>query len=502
MGDVARTTGPRPGGVPLLELLEGAAGWQPLWGDPAGVMVAGLAYDSRRVRPGDLFFCVPGAVHDGHEFAAEAAARGAVAAVVERPARAPIVQVRVASVRKAMGPISAAFFDHPSRSLVLVGVTGTNGKTTTAYLTRAALEAAGLRSGLVGTVEVRVGGESGPAVRTTPEAPEFQLLLARMREAGEGACVCEVSSHALAQHRVDGSHFRIAIFTGLSRDHLDFHGSMEEYFRAKVRLLGPELASAALVNLDSPWGERALRAARVPAHGYSLRGRGEYGARLVATGKEGSRFVFRGPGVSLSVELPLVARFNVANAVAALATAHLLGLDLEAAARGVAAVKRVRGRVEPVDAGQPFCVLVDYAHTPDALFSVLRAAREMAEGRVAVVFGAGGERDRGKRPEMGRVAGEEADLIVVTTDNPRGEDPAEIAREILVGVPDGARDRTRVVLDRREAIAAALAWAESGDVVVVAGKGHEQGQVFRDKVIPFDDVQVVREELARLGWEG
>ena len=456
----------------------------------ADVEISDLAYDSRAVRPGTLFFCVPGFTSDGHDFAPRAVENGAVALVVERPLELGVPEVRVDSVRAAMAPAAAAFNGDPTSELDVVGVTGTNGKTTTAFLARALLEAAGRQTGLLGTVTSVVGGEERAVVRTTPEAIDLQRDFAEMRAGGDVACAMEVSSHALELRRADAIHWAVAIFTNLTQDHLDFHPTMEDYFTAKRRLFeaGPR---AAVINVDDPYGRRL--AAELPEAITFGIGSPDAGLRAtdVAFALTGSTFTVDG----LDLRTPLPGRFNVLNALGALAAARALGVADDVSAEALATAGRVPGRFEPVDAGQPFAVLVDYAHTPDSLENVLRAAREIARRRVIVVFGAGGDRDRGKRPLMGRAARALADLVVVTSDNPRSEDPEAIIAEIKAGTGNGPGVETMV--DRRAAIARAVAAAEEGDVVVIAGKGHEQGQEFEGgRKIPFDDVTVAREALA------
>jgi UDP-N-acetylmuramoyl-L-alanyl-D-glutamate--2,6-diaminopimelate ligase len=455
------------------------------------VEVTALAYDNRLVGPGTLFFCVPGFTRDGHDFAPDAVARGAAALVVERPLDLGVPEVRVGDVRAAMAPAAAAINDDPTASLRAVGITGTNGKTTTAFLLRGLLEAAGRRTGLVGTVNAVVGGQERAMVRTTPEAIDLQRMFAEMRDAGDEAVVMEVSSHALALRRADAIHWAVAIFTNLTQDHLDFHPTMEDYFLAKRRLFdaGPEVA---VINVDDPYGMRLAHdfpdAIRVGIDSLHAQVR----ARGIESDASGSRFTVEG----LELQSPLPGRFNVLNVLGAVAAVRALGVDDATIADGLAHAVRVPGRFEPVDEGQPFAVLVDYAHTPDSLDNVLRAARPLATGRVLVVFGAGGDRDRAKRPLMGAVACEHADVVIVTSDNPRSEDPEAIVAEILEGCGAGVE----VEVDRRAAIEQAIGMAEPGDVVVVAGKGHEQGQEFADgHKVPFDDVTVAREALrARL----
>src|SRR3954447_6760620 len=465
----------------LGELIPGAA----------DVEITGLAYDDRAVAPGTLFFCVPGFTRDGHDFAPDAIARGAAALVVQRPLGLGVPEVLVDDVRAAMAPAAARINGDPTADLRAVGITGTNGKTTTAFLVRGLLEAAGRRTGLVGTVSAVVGGEERAMVRTTPEAIELQRMFAEMRDAGDEAVVMEISSHALQLHRADAIHWAVAIFTNLTQDHLVFHPTMEDYFRAKRRLFeaGPEIA---VINVDDPYGMRlaydfpdAIRIGIDSMHA-------QVRARDIESDAGGSRFTVDG----LELHSPLPGRFNVLNVLGAVAAVRALGVDDATIAEALTHAVRVPGRFERVDEGQPFAVLVDYAHTPDSLDNVLRAARPLATGRVIVVFGAGGDRDRAKRPLMGAVACEHADVVIVTSDNPRSEDPRAIVGEILKGCGAGID----VELDRRAAIGRAIGIAEPGDIVVVAGKGHEQGQEFADgRKVPFDDVTVAREALrARL----
>jgi UDP-N-acetylmuramoyl-L-alanyl-D-glutamate--2,6-diaminopimelate ligase len=452
--------------------------------------VTGLAYDNRLVAPGTLFFCVPGFTRDGHDYATDAIARGAVALVVERPLDLGVPEIRVGSVRDAMAPAAAAFYGDPTAQLEVVGVTGTNGKTTTAFLVRALLQAGGWQTGLLGTVKSIVGGGERAVQRTTPEAIDLQRTFREMLDAGDRACSIEVSSHALELHRADAVHFAAAIFTNLTQDHLDFHKTMEAYFAAKQRLfaLAPKISA---VNVDDRYGARLAAEVQRPVT-FAIDRDARYRATDVETGLAGSRFVVRTADLELEVASPLRGRFNVYNALGALATAIELGVAPEAAAAAIESAGQVPGRFEPVDEGQGFAVLVDYAHTPDSLENVLTAARALADGRLHVVFGCGGDRDRGKRPQMGAIAARLADRVIVTSDNPRSEDPEAIIGEIL----EGAGEDVAGQVDRRAAIADAIAGAHVGDVVVIAGKGHEQGQEFEaGRKIPFDDVTVAREVL-------
>jgi UDP-N-acetylmuramoyl-L-alanyl-D-glutamate--2,6-diaminopimelate ligase len=468
----------------------------------ADVEIAALAYDNRRVEPGTLFFCVPGFTRDGHDFAPDAVARGAVALVVERPLELGVPEVVVPSVRAAMAPAAARFHGDPSAELAVVGVTGTNGKTTTAFLVRALLEAAGRRCGLLGTVTSFVGGVERPVERTTAEAIDLQRDLRAMRDGGDVACAMEVSSHALALQRADATRFAAAVFTNLTQDHLDFHADMEDYFAAKRRLFDgtPEPPGVAIVNVDDAYGRRLavdLRAAGRPSLTFAIDREASYRAVEVASSFAGSRFTALTPEGPVALRTPLPGRFNVLNVLGAVAAVRALGVPMEQIAAALPRAGRVPGRFEPVDEGQSFAVLVDYAHTPDSLQNVLRAARPLTSGRLWCVFGCGGDRDRGKRPLMGAIAAQLADRVIVTSDNPRSEDPEAIVHQILAGT-DGVAHVTAQV-DRRAAIAMAVADAREGDVVVIAGKGHEQGQELAGgRKLPFDDVTVAREALRAL----
>ncbi len=452
--------------------------------------ITALAYDNRAVTPGTLFFCVTGFSRDGHDYAADAIANGAVALVVERPLHLGVPEIQVRSVREAMAPAAARFYGDPTAALQTVGVTGTNGKTTTAFLVRALLEADGRTTGLLGTVKSVIGGVEHEVQRTTPEAIDLQRTFKAMLEAGDVACAMEVSSHALELHRADAIHFAAAIFTNLTQDHLDFHPTMEDYFAAKRRLFTAR-PGAAVINVDDRYGARL--AAELPeAVTFALQAPATYTAREVRTDLTGSSFTVAGRDRELELQSPLRGRFNVYNVLGAYAAARELGVPSTTAAAAIATAGQVPGRFETVDEGQDFAVLVDYAHTPDSLENVLVAARGLADGRLHVVFGCGGDRDRGKRPLMGEIARRLADRVIVTSDNPRSEDPEAIIREILVGTGEDVGWE----VDRHAAIADAIAGAEHGDVVVIAGKGHEQGQEFAGgHKVPFDDVAVAREAL-------
>jgi UDP-N-acetylmuramoyl-L-alanyl-D-glutamate--2,6-diaminopimelate ligase len=461
--------------------------------DAPDVEVSGLAYSSRSVLPGTLFFCVPGFRADGHDFAPDAVARGAVALVCQRPLGLGVPEVIVDDVRAAMGPAAARFYGDPTAELEVVGVTGTNGKTTTAFLVRHLLEAGGRQAGLLGTVKRVVGGVEEEVERTTPEAIDLQATFRAMLDGGDRACAMEVSSHALELGRAAAIHFACRIFTNLTQDHLDFHDTMEAYFAAKRRLF--EAPGLSVVNVDDEYGRRI--AAEVECVTFGVEREADYRARDVEFDLMGSRFVCETPDGELELSSPLPGLFNVQNVLGAVAAARLLRVPAEAIAASLPRFGRVPGRFEPVDEGQDFGVLVDYAHTPEALENVLAAAREVTRGRLHVVFGAGGDRDRGKRPMMGEAARRLADRVLVTSDNPRSEEPESIVDAIMEGAGPEAERET----DRRRAIARAIETAEPGDVVVIAGKGHEQGQEFENgRKEPFDDVTEARAALrARLG---
>jgi len=481
------------------------------------VEITGLAYDSRAVEPGQLFFCVSGFRSDGHDYAAQAVQRGAAALVLERPIGGlGVPELRVDSVRAAMAPLAARFYRQPSRELRVVGVTGTNGKTTSAYLVRALLEAGGEQCGLLGTVKSIVGGRERAVQRTTPEAIELQAQLREMLDGGDRACAMEVSSHALSLGRVDAIAFAAALFTNLSRDHLDFHDTMDDYFAAKRRLFHPadgEPPAVSVVNVADAHG-RELAAEIDGVRTFALDAPADYSASALRCRFDGCSFTLHTPVGERVVELPMPGRFNVANALGALVVAHALGHDLDALVSALERGVLVPGRFEPVEEGQDFAVLVDYAHTPDSLENVLGAARELlgagagagssgSSPRVICVFGAGGDRDRGKRPLMGEVAARLADVVLVTSDNPRSEDPEGIIAEIMDGALGAKRGESSpaarelsAIADRRAAIAEAIALARPGDVLVIAGKGHEQGQELAGgRKVPFDDVAVAREAL-------
>jgi UDP-N-acetylmuramoyl-L-alanyl-D-glutamate--2,6-diaminopimelate ligase len=482
-------------GAGVLELRESGA----------SVDISAVVHDSRAVSPGTLFCCIRGSITDGHDHAAAAVRAGAIALLVEEWLPLDVPQARVASVRAVLGPLAARFHGQPSFAMRVLGVTGTNGKTTITYLLEAIALAAGDTAGVVGTVGARVGDRTISTAHTTPEATELQAMLAVMRDEGVDTVAMEVSSHALDQHRVDATNFAATCFTNLTHDHLDYHGSVDEYFDAKARLFVPVFTHRAAVNVADEYGAKMAR--RAAANGLVVTRFAVEGTSVddhpLDVRAQNVELTPRSASFDLAtcsseprrVRTSLLGSFNVENALAAATTALLSGFELDAIVAGLERPIVVPGRMERIDAGQAFTVLVDYAHTPDALRSVLGAARGLVApgGRVIAVFGCGGDRDREKRPMMGEIAARESDLAYVTNDNPRSEDPVTIVDDIMVGVADD-RDVSRI-LDRRAAIREALASARPGDVVVVAGKGHETGQIIGDRIEPFDDRDVARAEL-------
>jgi len=445
--------------------------------------ITDVNFDSRQVRAGSLFCCVPGVSDDGHLHAGDAVAAGAVALLVDHRVDVDVPQLVVANVREAMATVSATCFRHPADGLLVVGVTGTNGKTTTTWMLRNIFTAARRKSEVIGTLS---------GARTTPESPDLQRRLAEWRDDGVEIVAMEVSSHAIDQCRVDAMKFRVALFTNLSRDHLDYHGSMEEYFETKARLFDPERCESAVVNLDSPHGRLLADAATVPTDGYSL---DEVEELQLSVG--GSTFRWMGHQISL----PLGGLFNVSNALGAAHAARILGVDDATIAEGLSLPLVVEGRFERVDAGQPFAIIVDYAHTPDGLEQLLRAAGEIVEGRVIVVFGCGGDRDPSKRSMMGETAAQRADSVIITADNSRSESTDQIIASIVEGVQRVSSPRASSIIvepDRRTAISMALRSAANGDIVLLAGKGHETVQIIGESTTPFDDRLVAFEEWKQL----
>lgn len=466
-----------------------------------GVDVKGLAYDSRQVKPGYMFVAIPGRRQDGMTFIDDALQRGAVAVVGEETvALRHVPYVRVPDARRALADAACTFYGNPSADLTLFGVTGTNGKTTTTFMLRSLLTSAGSRPGLISTVHYEIGQRVIPANRTTPEAPDLQAMLQQMQRVGCRQVVMEVSSHALDQQRVRGIDFDVAIYTNLTRDHLDYHGSMENYFEAKRNLFrslghGGKKATA-VINLDETWGRKLVEdVVGGPADcvTYGTQPGADVVAEDIVLNRAGSLCTVRTPWGSVSLQLTQLGRFNIHNALAALTACASRGMPLDTAAQALEKIEGVPGRLECVAPDHPFNVFVDYAHTDDALNNVLQILREITPGRIWVVFGCGGDRDRSKRPAMGAVAEAWGDHTWITADNPRSEDPAAIAGEIAGGFGDPAG--YTVILDRAEAIQAAIQRAGAGDAVLIAGKGHENFQEFGNTVIPFDDVEVARAAL-------
>lgn len=466
------------------------------------VKIGNICYDSRQAGPGSLFVAISGFRSDGHRFIGNAIDRGAVAVVVEKKDTVPqgVPWLEVPNTRQALGDLAAEFYHHPGRALRMIGVTGTNGKTTTTHLISAILEAAGRPVGLIGTLGNRLGDLWLDTAHTTPEASDLQQLLEQMRRASLKACVMEVSSHALQLERVRGLGFDAAVFTNLTQDHLDFHGDLSSYRSAKTRLFGLLDRNRtgnqyAVLNRDDPASEAMARSARAQLVYYGVKERADVNAADIRLSPEGLCFRVNWPEGSTELKLNLTGMFNVYNTLAAWAVGWQEGISAETMAGALAGVPGVPGRFEKVDEGQPYSVIVDYAHTPDGLENVLRAARALTKGRLILVFGCGGDRDRGKRPKMGAIAGELSDLAVITSDNPRSEDPRAIIDDIMEGFLGVRTDRYLVMPDRRKAIGLALAEAQPSDVIVVAGKGHETYQIVGDQVLPFDDRQIVREFL-------
>jgi UDP-N-acetylmuramoyl-L-alanyl-D-glutamate--2,6-diaminopimelate ligase len=467
--------------------------------------LAGITADSREVQPGWAFVAIPGVKVDGHTYIAQALAQGASVLVVDRPldltTRTLACCLRVPDSRHALAHMAAAFFGHPSRQLRLIGVTGTNGKTTSTYLLEAVLLAHGLTPGVIGTVTYRYADHEWPADQTTPAAEDIQRLLRQMVDAGVSDCALEVSSHALAQHRVWGCQFAAALFTNLTQDHLDYHADMAAYFAAKARLFTTYQPGVAVLNYDDPAGEQLMHETRAPVITYGFSPASDVSVEHLAMDASGIDLTVRMERQPVTVHSQLIGRHNVYNILGVLATVNGLGLGIEQTVQGIERLRTVRGRFERVDRGQPFSVLVDYAHTDDALRNVLQAARGIATGRILVVFGAGGDRDRGKRARMGRVAAQYADLAVITSDNPRTEAPMAIIRAIEGGFRElGRASQYRLIEDRAGAIHEAIGLARAGDVVLIAGKGHETYQIVGDERFSFDDRQIVTQALQDFGY--
>ncbi len=473
------------------------------------VEVASIASDSRKVTPGGLFVALVGSKQDGRRFISEAVERGAAVIVAEgaastidpaaRKGNRPLTYIQVADARQALAHLASYFYGNPTDGLHLIGVTGTNGKTTTTFLTQALLRTAGFKTGLIGTVRFDLGEMVRPATHTTPGALELQSLFAEMRKAGTTHVVMEVSSHALDQGRVEGCWFDAAVFTNLTQDHLDYHGTLEAYFAAKRKLF--DQTGMTLVNLDDPWGRRIRDEIPGRCWGYGITERAEFYPKSMEIGPRGIEMTVASPLGEMRIQSPLVGRYNVYNLLAATGTGAALGLSKESIIAGVAAMTGVPGRFEKVDAGQPFLVIVDYAHTDDALDRLLQAVADLHPRRIITVFGCGGDRDRGKRPKMGAISARRSDITVLTSDNPRSEPPLAIIQEIEAGLRSAdASARYEVLPNRREAIERAIDLAEEGDAVVIAGKGHENDQIVGNERFPFDDREVARAALtARAG---
>jgi UDP-N-acetylmuramoyl-L-alanyl-D-glutamate--2,6-diaminopimelate ligase len=467
--------------------------------------IAGLVYDSRRVMPGMVFVAIPGVNADGHDFINTAIARGASAIICERNgfSSSRVTKIKVADARETLARAAASFYQHPSTKLQVIGVTGTNGKTTVAFMIKELLEASGVKTGLLGTVRYEIGDRVIPAHRTTPESLEVQEMMAQMVTSGCKACVMEVSSHALEQKRVAGIAFDAAIFTNLTQDHLDFHGTMDNYFAAKQKLFtktaNGSKRGAVVVNIDDAFGVRLANESDVAVKlTYGIRGAASLRATNIHLGADFSSFTVEAQDKTFACKLPLIGRHNIYNALAAIGAALALGIDTKKIQSALANMSHVPGRLESISCGQPFAVFVDYAHTDDALRNVLTTVREVTKGRVLLLFGCGGNRDSGKRAKMGRVAAEFADHTVITSDNPRNEQPEKIAAQIEEGFL-ALKQRDYVIeLDRKRAISEIIALAKTGDTVLLAGKGHETYQEFEDTVVPFDDRVYAREALENL----
>lgn len=468
--------------------------------------VFGLQTDSRQVKPGDLFICLPGHTVDGHDFAEEAKEKGAAALVVNRKLVTPLPQVLVKDTRFALAALADVFYGHPSQKMTIIGVTGTNGKTTTTYLIDKIISDYGHKTGLIGTIQMKYGGNSFRMSGTTPEALDLQRSLDQMARAGTEFCVMEVSSHALEQGRVKGTDFRTAVFTNLTQDHLDYHHSVEEYRSAKglfFSRLGnafakdPKQRKYAVLNADDQASAQFAKLTAAEVITYGIRQEADIRASEISVTAGGTSFhvqTFRG---SADISLKMIGKFNVYNTMAAIAASLLEGVPLTDIKKSLEAVPGVEGRVEAVDEGQPFAVIVDYAHTPDGLENVLRTVQEFAEGRIITVFGCGGDRDKGKRPMMGKIAAKLSDIVLVTSDNPRTEDPGLILKDIEAGLLEAGKEPSRyqLIVDRREAIKKAIEMASPGDVVLIAGKGHETYQLIAGAVLDFDDRIVAKEAI-------
>lgn len=467
--------------------------------------IQGIRYNSRMVMPGDLFVALPGQKTNGHCFIDEAAGRGAIAFLIGKGrnliSKTGITIIEVADTRRTLAIVANRFYDYPSRSMVLIGITGTNGKTTSSYLIKNILEAAGKRVGLIGTISYQIADELLPASHTTPESADLQEILAKMRNKGLKYVVMEVSSHALAQDRVFGTEFDVALFTNLTQDHLDFHITMEDYYNAKLKLFHllkskGDIKVRGVINRDDSWGSRIIEGLKTTYLSYSLSDKGEITPRDISLGVDGISFTAVTPAGEFDIKSKLVGNHNLQNILASIGVAVAMDIPVSAIQNGIANVKKVPGRFERISEGQDFEVFIDYAHTEDALRRLLSMANDVSKGKIIIVFGCGGERDRGKRPKMGKAASELSDLMIITSDNPRGEDPLKIIEEIETGIVGMKRGVDYLVIeDRKRAIDAAIDHASPGDIVILAGKGHEDYQIIGRRRIDFDDRNIARDAI-------
>jgi len=478
-------------------------GWPCETAGTTSLPISDIVFDSRKVKPGALFVALVGVHQDGHAHVAAAVKAGARAVLVMKDVQAPgVTVVKVKDTLKALAHVSLRFWDHPSQKLRMIGITGTNGKTTTSYLIESIFTTAGWPTGVLGTINYRFKDESIPAPNTTPFASELQRFLASVLEKDGQACVMEVSSHALDLERVEGVDFDAAVFTNLTQDHLDFHKTMEAYATAKAKLFdsvrmksAKTFPKAVIVNADDPWGEKISARVKVPILRYRLSGPADLFTKNLVSDVTGSRFDLYAAGQQQAVTLPLLGDYNVMNALAAAGAALSQGIPLKTIVRGLESVAGIPGRMERIAAPKGFTVVVDYAHTEDALRQVMTALKRLKPARLLTVFGCGGDRDRTKRPLMGEVAAQMSEEVIVTSDNPRSEDPGRIALDVEVGVRRARSDHYQIILDREQAIATAFSMARHGDIVLIAGKGHENYQIMADRTIPFDDRDAARRLL-------
>lgn len=470
------------------------------------IEINGIEYDSRKVKKGNLFVAIKGFVVDGHDFASDAVENGAQAVLVERKLALDIPQVVVKSTREALGQVASNWYGHPSSAMRLVGVTGTNGKTTTTYLVKSILEKAGYKVGLIGTIQNLIGNEVIPAERTTPESLDLQRLLSEMRDANVDYVVMEVSSHALDLHRTQGAEYDVGIFTNLSQDHLDFHETLEAYFSAKSKLFAnltrnsSKAKKLSVINFDDSHGLQMAASSSAPVFSYGVDQHAQVCAKDIEVTNKGVRYRVKTPQGEAVLALNLTGKFNIYNSLAAITACLWEGVSLSTIKAGLEQVLGVAGRFELVDAGQDFAVIVDYAHTPDSLENVLQTAKGFAKGRLLLVFGAGGDRDRKKRPLMGKTAAKYSDYLLVTSDNPRSEDPEQICQDVAAGILEVGfpKEKYEIVVSRRAAISRGVQLAQPGDILIIAGKGHETYQEFKGKTIHFDDKEEALQALKEL----